>query len=356
MIMENLGKIRKKIDLIDVKITSLLQQRAENSKRIADVKNRLGQKVYDPAREAQVLANVKKTSMGRMTPEMVASVYNEIFSASRALQKKVSVAYLGPIASYSHLAAIPRFGNSTDYIPVDSIRDVFMEVEKDNSDYGCVPIENSTEGGVNYTYDMFADSELSICSEMMLEIKHNLLSNAKSFEAIKTVYVHPQTRAQCRRWLETNLPHADLVEVSSNSKSALLAAKSPDTAGIASELASQIYGIKIMARAIQDSTENFTRFFVIGKQINKKSGDDKTTMMVSIKDKVGALYHLLKPFQKYKVNLTNIESRPSKKKAWDYYFFVDFLGHKDDPRIKKAITEVEKECGSVKILGSYPRF
>ncbi len=354
--MKNLSPYRKAIDTIDRQIVTLLQKRADNSKHIADVKNLLGQEVYDPAREAEVLRNVKKVKKGRLSPEAIAAIYNEIFSASRAIQKKISVAYLGPVASYSHLAAIPRFGKSTEYVPVDSIRDVFMAVEKSNADYGCVPIENSTEGGVNYTYDMFADSDLKICSEILLEIKHNLLSNAKKLKDIKTLYVHPQTRAQCRSWIETNLPDAELTEVSSNSKSAMMAAKDDSSAGIASELAAEEYGINIFARAIQDSADNYTRFFIIGNQKNRKSGDDKTSIMVSIKDKVGALYSLLKPFQKYGVNLTNIESRPSKKKAWDYLFFVDFLGHIDDPKVKKAVSEVEKSCGAVKILGSYPKF
>jgi chorismate mutase / prephenate dehydratase len=350
---KDIGYYRKLIDKIDMEIIALLHKRAENVKGIADIKKRVNGEIYDPAREAMILRKIKK---GKFPLEGIKAVYNEIFSVSRALQRRVSVAYLGPKASYSHLAAIPRFGKSTDYLPVDSIKDVFMEVEKGGADYGVVPIENSTEGGVNYTYDMFADSDLKICSEIMLEIKHNLLSNAKSLADIKTVYVHPQTRGQCRGWLESNLPQAELVEVSSNSKSAMLAAGNKKAAGIASELAAAEYGVKIMARSIQDSVDNYTRFFVIGSQINKRTGDDKTSIMVSIKDKVGALYHLLKPFQKYGVNLTNIESRPSKKKAWDYYFFVDFSGHMDDKKVKSALREVEKNCGFVKILGSYPKF
>jgi chorismate mutase/prephenate dehydratase len=344
---------RKEIDKIDRGIISLLHKRAGNILGIADIKNRANNGIYDPAREALILKKLKK---GKFPADGLKAVYNEIFSVSRAMQRPVTVAYLGPVASYSHVAAISRFGKMTGYSPVDSIKDVFFEVEKGNADYGCVPIENSTEGAVNYTYDTFADSDLSICSEILLEIKHNLLSNAKRLQDIKRVYVHPQTRGQCRGWLEENLPQAELVEVSSNSKSAMLAAKDKKSAGIAGWLAAEEYGVNILRPSIQDMRDNTTRFFVIGSQANKKTGDDKTTIMVSIKDRVGALYNLLKPFQACGVNLTNIESRPSGKKAWDYYFFVDFSGHMDDKKVKQALKDVEKNCGFVKILGSYPKF
>jgi chorismate mutase/prephenate dehydratase len=346
-------KNRKQIDRIDGEIVSLLHKRAAFIKNIADIKNAEGSHIYDPAREALILNRLKK---GKFPAEGLKAVFNEIFSVSRAMQRRVKIAYLGPMASYSHMAAISRFGKMADYMPVDSIGDVFSEVEKGNADYGCVPIENSTEGAVNYTYDNFADSDLSICSEILLDIPHNLLSNAKSLDGIKKVYVHPQTRAQCRGWLETNLPDAELIEVSSNSKSAMLAAKDKKAAGIGSALAAEKYGVKVLSARIQDMPDNSTRFFVLGSQINKRTGNDKTSIMVSIKDKVGALYSLLKPFQTNGVNLTNIESRPSKKKAWDYYFFVDFSGHVDDAKVKATLKSVEKNCGYVKILGSYPKF
>lgn len=349
----DISRNRKEIDKIDREIVSLLHGRAGFVKKIADIKNAAGSHIYDPAREALILKKLKK---GNFPADGLKAVFNEIFSVSRAIQRRVTIAYLGPMASYSHLAAISRFGKMADFSPVDSIKDVFAEVEKGNADYGCVPIENSTEGAVNYTYDNFADSDLSICSEILLEIPHNLLSNAKSMKDIRRVYVHPQTRAQCRGWLEANLPDAELVEVSSNSKSAMLAAKDKKSAGIGSKLASEAYGVKVMRTAIQDLADNYTRFFILGSQINKRTGDDKTTIMVSIKDKVGALYNLLKPFQTHGVNLTNIESRPSRKKAWDYYFFVDFTGHVDDKRVKAVLKDVEKNCGFVKILGSYPKF
>ncbi len=348
--------IRKQIDIIDKKIVSLLDERATAVKNIAGLKIKNESGVYDPAREANVLNNIKKASKGKFPHRAIEAVYNEIFSASRDLQRKVRVAYFGAPASYTHLAAMKRFGSATEYIPAESIKDVFMEVEKGNVDYGVVPVENSTEGAVNYTFDMFADFDLKICSEVMLDIKHNLLSKAKHLKDIKVVYVHPQTRAQCRNWLEANLPHAELKEVSSNSKSAMLAAKDKKSAGIGDKLAASMYKLNIIASSIEDMTDNTTRFFILGKEESRKTGNDKTSIMVSIKDKVGALYNLLKPLSKYGINLTSIESRPSGKKAWDYYFFVDFTGYKDDFKVKKALAEVARECGFVKILGSYPKF
>lgn len=354
--MDNLSKHRKVIDGLDTKIVALLQERAEHVKKIADEKNKSGKEVYDPSREAAVLKRVKSIKKGKFTPEAIGSIFNEIFSASRMLQRRLSVAYMGPIASYTHLAAIKRFGKSTDYISVSGIKEVFLEVEKDTVDYGCVPIENSTEGAVNYTYDMFADSDLKIYSELEMGIRHCLMSKQKDIKDISIIYSHPQSLAQCRGWLKANAPHAVLKEVSSNSKAAELASGEKKAGAVAGELAAELNGLNILASSIQDIAENVTRFFILGKGESRKTGDDKTTIMVSIKDKVGALYHLLKPFEKYKVNLTNIESRPSKKKAWDYYFFVDFLGHKDEPKIKKALAEIEHNCGGVKVLGSYPRF
>ncbi|HDQ25514.1 MAG TPA: prephenate dehydratase [bacterium] len=347
---------RKKIDIVDSGIVSLLHRRAASVRKIAGLKKRGASEAYDPAREAMILKKLKRPKKGGFPPSGIEAVYNEIFSVSRGLQAPVRIAYLGPKASYSNLAAVKRFGKASSYIPVMSIKDVFLEVEKGNADYGCVPIENSTEGAVNYTYDLFADHELKIYSEVLLAIKHNLLSKEKALKAVKLLYVHPQTLAQCRGWIEDNLGRAAIKEVSSNSRAAELAAKTKGAAGIAGELAAEVYGLKILAKSIEDMAENITRFFILGKGISPKSQDDKTSIMVSIKDRVGALYSLLKPFERHNINLTNIESRPSRKKAWDYYFFVDFLGHVSSDRVVRALKEVEKECGDVRVLGSYPRF
>lgn len=353
--MKDIKYFRAKIDNIDKKIIDLLQERAKNVLEIAKIKDK-NSPVYDPARETQILRKLSKYKKGILKENDIKSIYNEIFSVSRALQKKEKIVYLGPPASYTHLAAMERFGTKIEYVPVNSIKDVFLEVEKGNGDYGCVPIENSTEGAVNYTYDMFVDFDLKIYSEILLEIKHNLLSKENSLKKVKTVYAHPQSFSQCRLWLESNLPGVVLKEVSSNSRGAELARATKGGAAIASKLAAEYYGLNILAESIEDITDNITRFFIISRFISNKTGKDKTSIMVSIKDKVGALYSLLKPFAKYKINLTNIESRPSKKKAWDYYFFVDFEGHINDKKVNSALKEVEKECGSIKVLGSYPKF
>lgn len=311
--------------------------------------------MYDPAREALILKKLKGHK-GEFPEDGIAAVYNEIFSVSRAMQKRLGIAYLGPVASFSNIAAVKRFGEAADYLPVPAIKDVFGEVLKGNADYGCVPIENSTEGAVNYTYDMLADYELKIYSEVLLKINHFLLSREKKLKAIKKLFVHPQTLGQCRGYIEANLPGVTVFEVSSNSKAALLASKARNSAAIGALLAAKTYGLNVLAPNVEDMAGNMTRFFIIGKGESGRTGDDKTSVMVSIKDKVGALYLMLKPFEKYGVNLTNIESRPSKKKAWDYYFFVDMNGHIEDEKIKNALVEVEKNAGAVKILGSYPKF
>ncbi|MFP4467100.1 MAG: prephenate dehydratase [Candidatus Goldiibacteriota bacterium] len=347
---------RKKIDEIDAEIVGLLHKRSVYVKKIADHKIKTSGEIYDPAREAKVLKKLKNLKKGMFPSSGIEAVYTEIFSVSRKMQGKISAAYLGPVASYTHLAAKKRFGEHTEYDPAASIKDVFWKVEKGTVDYGVVPIENSTEGAVNYTYDMFADFDLKIHSEVMMKIHHCLLSREKNRKTIKTVYSHPQSFAQCRGWLERYLPGAALKEVSSNSKGAELAAKTKGAAAIASEMAAAVYGLYMISNAIEDMTDNYTRFFVIARGMSRKTGKDKTTIMVSIKDKPGALYHILRPFDRHKINLTNIESRPSKKKAWDYFFFVDLEGHKDDKKVKEALLQIEKEAGSVKIIGSYPRF
>jgi chorismate mutase/prephenate dehydratase len=352
---KGLEQYRKLIDAVDLRIVALLHKRADSVKKIAQLKADTNSEIYDPARETKILKKIKSFKKGNFPASGIEAVYNEIFSVSRELQRMVRVSYLGPAFSFSHIAAIKRFGKSTSYLPVDSIKDVFLEVEKGNADYGVVPIENSTEGGVNYTYDTFADSELKIISEFLIKIDHCLLTNATGLDKIKTLYVHPQTRSQCRAYIETYLPKAVVKEVSSNSRAAQLASEDPGTAGIASELAGGEFGVKVFAKAVQDMTDNFTRFFVIGKNLCNPTGEDKTSIMVSIKDKPGALYRLLQPFDANHVNLSNIESRPSRKKAWDYYFFVDMEGHFSDANVKSALASVEREAGSVKILGSYPR-
>jgi len=349
----SLNKLRKKIDLLDQKLIGLLNLRAAVTKDIGKIKIHAGKSIYVPEREMQVLNRIFSLNKGPLKKSALEAIYREVMSASLALEKPLKIAYLGPCASFTNLAAIKKFGSQVSYLAANSIGDVFLEVEKGSADYGVVPIENSIEGAVSHTLDVFVDSDLKICSQIILEVTHNLLANCVK-DKIRNIYSNPQVFGQCRIWLQRNLPNALLVDVSSTTRAAELAKKEKNSAAIASLLASKVYGLKVLASGIQDSAHNITRFLVVGKNIATRTGKDKTSLFFSIKDKVGALYEMLLPFRKYSVNLTKIESRPSKKKAWEYYFFVDILGHQDDLLIKKALIELERKCNYLKILGSYP--
>ncbi|MFH0935615.1 MAG: prephenate dehydratase [Candidatus Omnitrophota bacterium] len=349
----NLKNLRRQIDGIDKKITAMLNVRSRITLRIARQKQKKGAGIYSPDREREVLRKVALMNKGPLKPRAIEAIYREIMSASLSLEKPLEIAYLGPQATFTHLAALKRFGSQLGYIACDSIGDVFLKVERGSADYGVVPIENSIEGAVTHTLDMFMDSDLKICAQIILDISHNLLANCRK-EKIKRVYSNPQVFGQCRIWLQENLPRAEQIEVSSTTRAAQVAATEKYSACIASLLAAKAYKLKVIARDIEDSPHNITRFFVIGKENIGPTGADKTSILFSIKDKVGALYEMLLPFKKYRINLTRIESRPSKKKAWDYYFFVDLEGHQDNPGIKKALSELDNRCTFLKVLGSYP--
>jgi len=348
-----LQALRKKIDGIDKKIIRLLNMRAEVTLGVAKVKQKTGQSIYAPDREREVLRRIAALNKGPLAKGALEAIYREVMSSSLSLEKPLKIAYMGPQASFSHLAALKRFGSQVGYVSLDSISDVFLEVEREASDYGVVPIENSIEGAISYTLDMFMDSDLKICAQIILDVSHNLLANCPKLK-IKRVYSNPQVFGQCRIWLEENLPNAEKIEVSSTTRAAQIAAKEKNSSCIASSLAAEVYKLKVLAAEIEDSPHNITRFLVIGRADAAKAGHDKTSIMFSIKDRVGALHDMLMPFKKAKINLTKIESRPSKKKAWDYYFFMDLEGHKDESAIKKALSQLERKCNFLKILGSYP--
>ncbi len=349
----SLKKLRSKIDSLDKQIIQLLNTRAKVTLDVAKVKYKSGKSIYAPEREREVLKKISTLSKGPLGSKALEAVYREIMSSSLALEKSLKIAYMGPEASFSNLAALKRFGSQVDYLACGSIPDVFLEVERDTADYGVVPVENSIEGAVTHTLDMLVDADLKICSQIILDVAHNLLANC-SKDKIKRVYSNPQVLGQCRIWLQEHLPHVEQIEVSSTTRAAQIAAKEKDSAAIASLLAGEVYKLNVLERDIEDSPHNITRFFVVGKTEAGKTGSDKTSILFSIKDKVGALHDMLIPFKKYKINLTKIESRPSKKRAWDYYFFVDIEGHKQEPRIQKALQELESKCKFLKILGSYP--
>jgi chorismate mutase / prephenate dehydratase len=263
------------------------------------------------------------------------------------------IAYMGPEATFSHLAALKRFGSSVEYTACDNVAEVFNKVEHGQADYGVVPIENSIEGVVTHTIDILVETDLKICSQILLDISHNLMSKGP-LNKIKTVYSHPQVFGQCRQWLLKNLPGVELVGAVSTTKAAQLAAKNKNSACIASEIAAQLYGLKVLKKNIQDSAHNITRFLVIADTDVPQTGRDRTSIVFSIKDKVGALHAMLTPFMKNKINLTKIESRPYKKKAWEYYFFVDCEGHQKDLAVARALKQLEGMCKFFKVLGSYP--
>ena len=345
---------RRRIDKIDEEILKLLNKRAKETLKIRKIKKKLRHGIYAPHREKEVYRNVLAKNKGPLSDASVRAVYREVMSGSLSLEKTVKVAYLGPPLTFTHLAALSKFGSSVDYIDCSGIGEVFGEVEKQRADYGVVPIENSIEGAVNYTFDMFVNSPLKICAEIYLEISHNLLGKIENLNRIKRVYSHPQVFAQCRKWIEKNIPRAELIEVSSTSKAAERSAKAAGAACIAGLMAAEKYGLKVLAGSIEDTAHNVTRFLVVGKDAADSTGEDKTSIMFSIKDKVGALHDILVPFKKNRINLTKIESRPSRLKAWEYYFFVDMEGHYRDRKIKTALAGLGKGSSYLKVLGSYP--
>ncbi len=349
----DLKKLRNKIDRLDGEILDLLNERLKVAKQVGKAKKLRKEVIYAPDREKEVLINLIKQNKGPLPNEELKSIFREIMQTARSLQKKLTIAYLGPETSFTHLAGIKNFGRQAQYIPAKSISDVFTEVEKERADYGVVPIENTTEGMVNYTLDMFMDSDLKICAEILLEVHHNLASRT-TIDKIEKIYSHVQTVAQCRNFLEEKMPNIKIIELESNSKAAQMASQDPKSAAIVSTVAAEMYNLNILMSRIEDLTNNYTRFLVIGKNDSARSNEDKTSILFSIKDRVGALYDMLLPFRKEHINLTKIESRPTKKKAWEYVFFVDLVGHREDANIKKALNELEKECLFLKVLGSYP--
>jgi chorismate mutase/prephenate dehydratase len=352
--MPELNELRKKIDEIDRKILDLLNRRTEVVLEVGKTKQSKHLKIHSPERERSLLKKLREQNTGPFPDETLQLIYEEIISASLAMQQPMKIAYLGPSATFTHLAATRQFGSSMEYLPESTIKEVFEAVSRDHAQYGVVPVENSTEGVVNYTLDMFIDSDLHIAAEIMLPIAHNLMSKTGKKSDIRKIYSHPQARAQCRDWLERNYPGTTVIEELSTAAAAKRVARDPAAAAVASELAASAYNLKFVEKGIEDNKANVTRFLVIAKDSPGKTGKDKTSIMFSIKDKAGALYLILRPFARHKINLTKIESRPSRRKAWEYIFFVDMEGHTEDKRIKKAINDVKKECLFLKVLGSYP--
>ena len=349
----NIPAHRKAIDKHDAQIIKLLNERTRHVLAIGEIKHKAGQEVYAPHRERAVLNRVCRLNPGPITDESLRAIYREIMSSALSLEKSLTIAYLGPEATFTHQAAIQRFGSSLGYSPQKTINDVFTEVSKNCADYGVVPVENSTEGAVTHTLDMFVDSDLKIVAQIVLPVQHCLLSNGPRSQ-IKRLFAHPQALAQCRAWVQANLPRAEVIETSSNARSAELAAKTKAAAAIAGVLASEKYRLPVLEYDLQDNLANATRFLVLGRQGTPPSGNDRTSLMFSVIHRAGALYRALTPFHRYRINMTKIESRPSKRKAWEYFFFVDCDGHITDRKVARALALLGEHCSYVKVLGSYP--
>jgi chorismate mutase/prephenate dehydratase len=354
----SLAEHRKAIDKLDAQIIRLLNERTQHVLEIGRIKIKAGEAIYVPHRERVILQRLCKLNQGPIKDPSLRAIYREIMSSALSLEKTLTIAFLGPEATFTHQAAVQRFGSSLRYTAQNTIADIFTEVAKNRADYGVVPVENTTEGVVTHTLDMFVDSNLRIVAQIILPIRF-CLAGEGLLKDVRRVYVHPQALAQCRLWVQRNLPRAEILETSSNARSAELASR-PDAAlagkaaAITGFLAAEKYNLNLIERNIQDFTDNATRFLVLGRQCGPATGRDRTSIMFSIADKVGALYHALSPFRRYKLNMTKIESRPSKRKAWEYFFFVDCDGHYTDPKVTKAIAALEEACNFVKVLGSYP--
>ena len=355
----DLNSLRQKIDRLDTRIVKLLNQRLALAAKIGRLKRSKDGRIFVAEREDQVVRKVCGQNQGPLKDAALRAIYREVMSAAIALEKPLLIAYLGPEATNTHQAAIKKFGASVDYHGMATIADIFTSVEKGEADYGVIPIENSTEGSVRDALDQFVDSDLKVVAQIYLEITHALIANSP-LEQIEKVYSKDQALAQCRMWLQRHLPHAQILSAGSTSSAVQIAKKTPGVAAVASPIAAEYYGMPVVVANIQDKPDNTTRFFVIGKQASGSAGGgrDMTSFLISLGDDAashpGALLKMLLPMAKRGINLSKIESRPSKKRPWDYFFFIDVTGHYDDPAMREAVKHLRRFCPMVKWLGSYP--
>jgi chorismate mutase/prephenate dehydratase len=353
MSKKKIQDLRKKIDEIDERLVDLLNDRARIVIEIGNIKKEENLDFHSPSREQEILERLTGRNKGPFPEDTLRAIYREILSSSLSLERPLKVAYLGPRATFTHMAGMQQFGLAAQYVPAESIKDVFIEVERGRADYGVVPIENSSSGAVIYTLDMFIDSDLKIAAEIMLEVSQHLMNKSGKIADVKKIYTIAPAAAQCRQWLEKNLPNVPVLDAPSTARAAELASDDPTAAAIASEMAAVLYGLQIAGKKIEDSTSNITRFLVIARKSPGKTGHDKTSIMFSIKDKVGALYTMLAPFAESGINLNRLDARPSGRKVWDYVFFLDMEGHVEDGKVSAAIERLRQDCMFLKVLGSY---
>lgn len=349
-----LAPLRRRIDELDRQIVELLNQRAAVVVDIGHIKRNTAGPIYAPDREQAVLQQVRSYNKGPLPDATLEAIWRELMSGSFALERPLRIGYLGPPGSFSHLAARKKFGASVEYDKLDFIGAVFDEIARGHIDYGLVPIENSAIGGIGETLDSFLNTNARVCAEVLINIHHNLLSNSPP-EQITRIYSKPEALAQCRKWLGSQLRDAERIPTASTSKAAELAAREPGSAAIASTLAGDIYGVRVQFANIEDNPNNITRFFIIGREPAKPSGDDKTSLMFTTEHKAGALTSVLDVFRDFGINLTHIDKRPSQRVNWEYIFFIDLLGHASEPNVVRAIEEAKKHCLQLTIIGSYPR-
>ena len=352
---ETIQCLRKKIESLDDEILQLLNQRAEVVLQVGKVKSKNHLNFYDPKREKEILQRLASQNPGPFPQDAISPVFHEIISGCRSLEVHLEVVYLGPEATNTHLACLERFGSSIQALPKEGIPDVFEAVEKGEASFGVVPVENTTEGSVSRTLDMLMESEVKICGEITMRISHALLSLSGKPEEIRKIYSHPQALGQSRKWLRKNYPSVPLIETSSTARAAQMAAEDSSGGAIASSFAARRYGLKVVKSQIEDYFHNYTRFLVLGRQVPERTGKDKTSILFSLSHAPGTLYQVLKLFSERGMNLTKIESRPVRDRAWEYVFFIDFEGHVKDESVSALMAELEKKVFFLKLLGSYPR-
>jgi chorismate mutase / prephenate dehydratase len=352
-----LSQLREQIDAIDNQLLTLISERAGCAQQVAEVKQEAGDTTYfRPEREAQVLRNIMEKNQGPLGNEEMARLFREIMSACLALEQPIKVAFLGPEGTFTQEAALKHFGHSAVTVSMNAIDEVFREVDAGAANYGVVPVENSTEGVINHTLDTFLDSSLLICGEVELRIHHHLLVGPNTHKKnITRVYSHAQSLAQCRQWLDAHYPKAERIAVSSNAEAAKRIKGEWNSAAIAGDMAAELYDLEKLSEKIEDRPDNSTRFLIIGREKIAQSGDDKTSIIVAARNEPGALHNLLEPFQRESIDLTRVETRPSRTGKWTYVFFVDFKGHEDDPKVATVLAEVRQVVAELRVLGSYPK-
>ncbi len=349
---EELLRLRDQIDSLDKQVLALINERGRLAQAVGHLKNGI---IYKPEREAQIIARQQAANTGPLTAESVAVIFKEIMSACRSLEQQLTVAYLGPEGTFSEAAAVKHFGHAVQGLPCASIDEVFRSVERGEAHYGVAPVENSTEGAVSRTLDLMLGTSLTICGEVQLRVRQHLMRQKGGLEGIKVVYSHAQSLAQCHEWLARHLPGVPAVPVSSNGEAARMAAADPDAAALAGELAAEHNHLVIVERDVEDEPFNSTRFLVLGREVVSPSGKDKTSIVLSTKNRPGALLDILSPLAKRSIGMSKLESRPARNGAWEYVFYLDLEGHRSESLIAEALNELESLCTFVKVLGSYPK-